>query len=624
MPKYEDKISKRYDNDLKKGIAFFNNQDYSKAKNLLRRCFQYYKKKGQLKMAYVSLEKYLIILITFGEYNIAFPKVEEFLDYSKKVNNKEFIALSWGFKGMIFKNQGNFLKSIEFTEKARNIFQELRNWDDLSKTFLNIGNSYYYLGEYEKSLNNYLDAENVCREHNILGNLSRIYQVTSYTYLAMKNNEKFKEYYAKTLEYFDQIKDSTSKAEILNNLSVPPFYTEEMSDSVYQNLMMMLEYSENLNIYSQKVKTLRNIAGVLMVRKKYKESIDYFNKALVLSEKHNNQIDIAYIFNNMALVYSETNNSGSAIQVMKKSIEISKKYNILPLIINGYMILGEIHKADKNFEKSYRYYREALDHYQKIEDKFTSFEQKENYRKSYQELPKVIKELNDLIELNEIEIPITDIIDIHKLSKNICSDANRRYPNLIREDCENLEFKNLLNRIMQQQLEEDARKLFRKKNYYGVLDSGLDFTLTPEDINNLYDQKCLRDKISKTIEIDLFGSKNDEEIFILGETTILSLEKLKKKIKCFYLKANIIGNYHITHSEKLNKKKPKFHIAFISLRGFPSNEVLNKIKKEYLKLSEHRIFDIEFLDYENFYKLLGKHHIKRDKYKDFMNLESNK
>lgn len=623
MTKYEDKINKRYDNDLKKGIDFYNNQDYTKAKNLLRRCFQYYKEKGQLKMAYVALEKYLIILLTFGENNIALPKVEEFLDYSKKVNNKEFIALAWGLKGMIFKNQGNFLKSIEFTKTARNIFQELGNWDDLSKAFLNIGNSYYFLGEYEKSLNNYLNAEIVCREHNILGNLSRIYQVISYTYLAMENNEKFKEYYAKTLEYFDEIKDSTSKAEILNNLSAPPFYTEEMSDSVYQNLMMMLEYSENLNIYAQKVKTLRNIAGVLMVRKNYKESIDYLNRALVLSEEHNNQIDIAYILNNMALVYSKANNSGSAIQVMKKSIEISKKYDILPLIINGYIILGEIHRANKNFEKSYRYFREALDNYQRIKDKFTTIEQKENYRKSYQELPKIIKELNDLIELNEIEIPITDIIDIHKLSRNICSDANRRYPNLIKEECENLEFKNLVNRMMQQQLEEDARKLFRKKNNYDIIDSGLDFTLTPEDINNLFDQKCLHDKISKTIEIDLFGSKNDEEIFILGETTVLNLKKLEKKIKCFYLKANIIGDYYINHCEKLNKKVPKFHITLISLRGFPSNEVLNKIKKENLKLSSHRIFETELLDYEKFYKLLGQHHIKRDTYRDFMNLESN-
>ena len=67
-------------------------------------------------------------------------------------------------------------------------------------------------------MNNYLEAESVCREHNILGSLSRIYQVISYTYLAMENNEKFKEYYAKTLEYFDEIKDLSSKTEILNNL----------------------------------------------------------------------------------------------------------------------------------------------------------------------------------------------------------------------------------------------------------------------------------------------------------------------------------------------------------------------------------------------------------------------
>ena len=316
------------------------------------------------------------------------------------------------------------------------------------------------------------------------------------------------------MEHFDDVKDPLVKAEILNNISSPAFYSEKNSNEISHYLKQLLDFYNEHKIFNQKVKTLRNLAGILTHKGKHTEAIEYLNEALELSTKYNDQVDIAYTLNNFGLVFFNSKNYGLALQNLINSIKVAKKFGIFPLIISGYKSLGEIYKVQGSYEKSYRNFREAMDYYKNISDKISSIEQRDQFRECYQDLPKIIKELNSLIESKEFQIKLDDVISLQNASIKACQEADKQYPNLI--DCELSELKRIVKELLQDRLETDSRNLLYKRDKYDIRGTSFEFQLTLEQIDFLFDKKCLKDKRSKTIEIDIYGFKNQEEDFILG------------------------------------------------------------------------------------------------------------
>jgi len=622
MTKFEQNIEKSYKKDFQKAKQFFLNHEYKKAEKLFLKCYKYYKNKNQLKMAYEALEKYIIVLIRIGVNQRALPRLNELLDFSNRTDNKQYKALVYGLKGIIYKNMGDINKSIEYTKNAIELFRELENFNDLIKSYINIGNSYYFQGKYEDSLDNYKKAEIICIEKRIFNGLSGVFQFISFSYLALNNIEKFKEYREKVFEYIDYVNDPDKKIEILNNFSIPSFYTDDSSEFLYKLLLKLLDYCNEHNLNNQKVKTLRNLAGISTEQGKYIEAKNYLDQALSISETFDFEIDKAYIYNNLGILFYKDNKLDVVIRNLKKSISLSKKYNIIPLIIDGYKFLGNIYKKEKAYDKSYRHYREALDYFQKISGNISSIEQRIQFRMSYQHLPKIIEELNKLIDSRDITVEFEELISFQKISKEICSTANKRYNNVILEDCKRLINKLIItnDELMQEQLENDARKLFRKRDKYIVQNSGEEIKLSNDEIDLLFEKTCLRDKKSKTTEIDLFGEKikvNSLKCYILGECTFKNKTKIYKKISCFFTKANILAEQLVIDCERSYQIKPQFNLVIISMQGFPKEDVIKKLENSYLKISPILRNVIEYIDIDSFIRLLKENNIKNAKYKKY-------
>ncbi len=132
--------------------------------------------------------------------------------------------------------------------------------------------------------------------------MSGIYQVISFSYLALNNLEKFREYSEKIFDYLNHVKNPQRQAEIINNLCIPPFHTDEFSETLSKFLLELLEDLNEHNIHPQRVKTLRNLAGISIKQGKYAEAKDYLKQALDISEGLQFEIDKAYIYNNLGFL----------------------------------------------------------------------------------------------------------------------------------------------------------------------------------------------------------------------------------------------------------------------------------------------------------------------------------
>ncbi len=170
-------------------------------------------------------------------------------------------------------------------------------------------------------------------------------------------------------------------------------------------------------------------------------------------------------------------------------------------------------------------------------------------------------------------------------------------------------------------LEMNVRLLYEREYGYEMDFTGKNFMCEENEIEVLYDNKCIKKHSTKDIEIDVFGKKikNVNDLtYLIGECKDRRKKITLKEIKCFIIKAVIIAKFYLyTHSrEKMSI--PKFHLLIVSYHGFPEKTIIYEILNKYWKpnLSKKRLINenIDLLEEKKFIHLLKKNNISIKEY----------
>ena len=152
-----------------------------------------------------------------------------------QVGNKSYIAANLSNIGIIYKEQGDYSKALEYFFDALKIHDELNSKNDLAATLGNIGNVYMKQGVasteasakvelLNKALEYYLKAlkmnEELGRKNGIAINLGNIGLV----YMDQLDYPKALEYYFKALDMAEELGDKNGVARHLGNIGT--LYTE--------------------------------------------------------------------------------------------------------------------------------------------------------------------------------------------------------------------------------------------------------------------------------------------------------------------------------------------------------------------------------------------------------------
>lgn len=178
---------------------------------------------------------------------------------------------------------------------------------------------------------------------------------------------------------------------------------------------------------------------------------------------------------------------------------------------------------------------------------------------------------------------------------------------------EHYRLKNLIDIAKGQLLETDVRKLFRREYHYEVSDSGKNWRTNKRQTDFLLKQNCQKDPKTRSIEIDIFGEKqqNDKIVYILGECKNRVKPISETEIKCFIIKVSIIANHSMKHHVIQTQNKPQFHLVIVSLKGFSRKDIIKSLFKKYWKLPQNRVLNnkIDLIDKGRLIKLLKKNNI---------------
>ena len=186
-----------------------------------------------------------------------------------------------------------------------------------------LGETYYYLGDFNLSIKELKTAEKLTNTKTDLG---AIYSVFGLDYERLGDLNK-------ALLYYDR----------------------------------ELEIARDLNNQEDEGIALGNIAEIYREQNNYDKTLEYYNKSLQLTTK---PTIIATIYNNIALVYSDKGDNNKAVEYYKKAIELDQKSGDYRGTAIGMLNLGNTYTELKNFSEAQYYLQKGLLMIQKLGDKY--------------------------------------------------------------------------------------------------------------------------------------------------------------------------------------------------------------------------------------------------------------
>lgn len=291
--------------------------------------------------AYLNLGNVNIILGNYSKALESFSNAQNVFESEinvdpKKSNEiKNGLARAYGSIGIVFSEQSNYAKALQYHLKAVKIYEEIKDEARAARIYNNIGIVYQSQNEGFKALDYFIKAQKIQEKigDNTVGitttNIGNIY-------LKQKNYPKAFEYYSKAKILFAKDPDSRGLGELYNNLG--------------------LYYQENKN---------------------YSQALESWEKAISEFKSIEDRFGTADTYSYLGKFYFNQGIYKEALENTNKALALAKELKILEQIMASEKMLSEIYQKQNNPA-------EALKHYQLYSIAKDSLTNHENIRQSVQ------------------------------------------------------------------------------------------------------------------------------------------------------------------------------------------------------------------------------------------------
>jgi serine phosphatase RsbU (regulator of sigma subunit)/Tfp pilus assembly protein PilF len=248
---------------------------------LLRKKITTKEKKFYLKAKGFALNSFGNYYENNGKYALAVKYYSQALSLRKKAGDKAGIAASLSNIGLIYAHQREFDKAIEYMHEVLEIELQLNNADDIAVTY---------------------------------NNLASLYRNT-------ENNEKALEYFTKGLMLSERENNYSSIAITLSNMG-SVYINQKKYDLANDCYKRSFELSVKHNNKTGEINALENLATVKIVRGDYNGAIADLKTALKEALKLESVTEISYAYYQLHRCYEAMGNSGAALEMFRKYIDI--------------------------------------------------------------------------------------------------------------------------------------------------------------------------------------------------------------------------------------------------------------------------------------------------------------
>jgi tetratricopeptide (TPR) repeat protein len=230
--------------------------------------------------------------------------------------------------------------SIKYLNQATELLANTPNDRILSDITNQLGNNYYYLGDFNNSLKYFLVTLKICeRRNNFLGiatahnNIGSIYFELSDTTNALIHHLEALKIRKK---YNKNDKNSNNEIAMSYGNVGKAYFAKSNYTKALEYYQLSFNLSKELGNRQREALMLNNIGSVLAEQGKYDEAHSNFTEAYTIYLEADNSEKIALCLNNIAEIHYRRGEYQKSVEHYKKSIAYSEKVSALPDIKTSY------------------------------------------------------------------------------------------------------------------------------------------------------------------------------------------------------------------------------------------------------------------------------------------------
>ncbi len=255
--------------------------------------------------AYIVLGNYAAALENFSKAQVIFNR-ETGRASEDALAVRNGLAKSFGSIGIVFSEQSNYAKALEFQLKALKIYEETKNEEKCARLYNNIGVIYKSQHEDFKALQYFLKCLKI-QEKTAAPNIATTTTNIGNIYLNQKNFPKAFDHYTKAQQWFDKCPNARGLGELQNNLGL---YYQQTGNPA--------------------------------------KALESFQKAVTAFDSIGDQFGMADTYYYIAKLYAGQQNWPTALEATNKSLALAKKIGVVEQVLNAEQLLSEIYEKQRN------------------------------------------------------------------------------------------------------------------------------------------------------------------------------------------------------------------------------------------------------------------------------------
>ena len=299
--------------------------------------------------------------------------------------------------GNLYADVGDYDSSLFFYEKSIIAFENIKDKTSKANVLNNIGTIYSDLGDFDKAIAYYTRSQKTSESINnksgaaaAIGNIGIIYYYQS-------NIERALEYIEESVKIYKEINQLDKVANSLNNLAAMYSQIDKMDKAIECFKESSLIY-EKLNHKSGMALMAQNTANMYFKIKNGSKGLEYMDKAIKLYEELDNKKDIGKCYRGLGQYYVEIKEYDLAIKNFLISEEIFTPLNVKNDLRTLYDYMAIAYEENNSHKKSNEY----LHKYIAVNDSIFNSDKSQQITEMQEKFDSESKQTE--IELQQIEI----------------------------------------------------------------------------------------------------------------------------------------------------------------------------------------------------------------------------
>lgn len=250
-------------------------------------------------------------------------------------------------------------KAMGYAKMQTELAEKINDKDALEAGYDNFGFLYKNFGEYDKSISYLLKSLTIKEEKKDSSGIAVCLNGIGGLYFNMENFPSALDYMFRTLQMDSLLHNDNNMPVHYGNIG-NCYANMGQHDKALQYYLVAEHLSHELGQVSSSA-NLMNIGTVYVKKLQYVKAQEYLDRALTAAEKSKDVSDIISANIQLGDLYAQKKEFDKAIKYCSRALELSRQNNLKSANIEASRTLADIYSRMGNFQKAYEYHKQYSD-----------------------------------------------------------------------------------------------------------------------------------------------------------------------------------------------------------------------------------------------------------------------